>query len=148
MHKLKILLIMNFFIFPTFICLSNENFSEIIKNRMSKFQESKSLMRQINKNLSDGNFIEIQNASKKINLWSNEMYKYFPKGSEASASNKSEASNDIWSDNEGFKIAINNFKQKSAELIQIATSKNLDDTVTAFRNLAGTCKGCHQKYRN
>ena len=115
---------------------------------MSKFQESKSLMRQINKNLSDENFLEIQNASKKINLWSNEMHKYFPKGSEASASNKSEASNDIWSDNEGFKIAINNFKQKSAELIQISSSKNLDETFSAFRDLAGTCKGCHQKYRN
>lgn len=148
MHKLKMILLTIFITLPSFICFSNESFNEIIKSRMEKFQESKSLMRTINKNLSEKNFNEIQLASKKINQWSNQMHNYFPKGSESSASNKSEASNDIWSDPEGFKNAINSFKQKSAQLIQITASKDIDQTVSAFRELAGTCKGCHQKYRN
>lgn len=148
MHKLKILLITIFVVFPSFNCFSNDNFKEIVNSRMAKFQESKSLMRNINKNLSNKNFIEIEKSSKKLNLWSNEMDKFFPRGSEASSLNKSEASNDIWSDPKGFKIAINSFKKKSAQLIKIAASKDLDKTVSAFRELAGTCKGCHQKYRN
>ena len=148
MHKLKILLITIFVVFPSFVCFSNDSFKEIIKSSMAKFQESKSLMRQINKNLSNKNFMEIEKSSKILNLWSNEMDKFFPKVSEASSLNKSEASNDIWSDPKGFKIAINNFKQKSARLIKIAASKDLDKTIAAFRELAGTCKGFHQKYRN
>ena len=76
------------------------------------------------------------------------MHKYFPKGSEASTSNKSEASDNIWSDPEGFKQAIKKFGISSAKLIKISQNKNIDDTVSSFREVAGSCKGCHQKFRN
>jgi len=37
---------------------------------------------------------------------------------------------------------------KMGYFFQKAKEKNFDNTVDSFRSLAGTCKGCHQKFRN
>ena len=31
---------------------------------------------------------------------------------------------------------------------KISQDKDLDKTIQAFRTVAGTCKGCHKKFRN
>ena len=147
MYKCKFVLILFFITFP-FFSYSNESATGIIKERMEKFQESKNLMRTINKNLSDNNFNVILQSAEKLNKWANEMHEFFPKGSEASSSNKSQASDNIWSDPEGFKKAIKTFENASAKLIKISKNKNIDDTVSSFREVAASCKGCHQKFRN
>ena len=147
MYKCKFVLILFFITFP-FFSYSNDSATRIIKERMEKFQESKNLMRTINKSLSDNNFDIISQSAEKLNQWAIEMHKYFPKGSEASTSNKSQASGDIWSDPEGFKKAVKKFEIASAKLIKISKNKNIDDTVSSFREVAASCKGCHQKFRN
>ena len=147
MYKCKFVLILFFIIFP-FFSYSNESATSIIKERMEKFQESKNLMRTINKSLSDNNFDVITQSAEKLNQWANEMHEFFPKGSEASSSNKSQASDDIWSDPEGFKEAIKKFEFSSAKLIKISQNKNIDNTVSSFREVAASCKGCHKQFRN
>ena len=147
MYKCKLILILFLISFP-FFSYSNQGTTNIIKERMDKFQESKNLMRTINKSLSDNNFDVILKSAEKLNKWANEMHEFFPKGSEASSSNKSQASDDIWSDPEGFKKAIKTFEKASAKLIKISKNKNIDDTVSSFREVAASCKGCHQKFRN
>ena len=147
MYKCKFVLILFFITFP-FFSYSNESATGIIKERMEKFQESKNLMRTINKSLSDNNFDVITQSAEKLNKWANEMHEYFPKGSEASTSNKSQASDNIWSDPEGFKKAVKKFEITSAKLIKISQNKNIDETVSSFRELAASCKGCHKQFRN
>ena len=147
MYKCKFVFILFFITFP-FFSYSNESATSIIKERMEKFQESKNLMRTINKSLSDNNFDVITQSAEKLNKWANEMHEYFPKGSEANTSNKSQASDNIWSDPEGFKKAVKKFEITSAKLIKISQNKNIDDTVSSFREVAASCKGCHQQYRN
>ena len=147
MYKCKIFLILFLISFP-FFSYSNERATGIIKERMEKFQESKNLMRTINKSFSDNNFNVITESAEKLNKWANKMHEFFPKGSEASTSNKSQASDNIWSDPEGFKKAIKTFENASAKLIKISKNKNIDDTVSSFREVAASCKGCHQKFRN
>ena len=147
MYKCKFVLILFLISFP-FFSYSQEGSTGIIKERMNKFQESKNLMRTINKNLSDNNFDVILQSAEKLNKWANEMHEFFPKGSEASSSNKSQASDNIWSDPEGFKKTIKTFEIASAKLIKISKNKNIDDTVSSFREVAASCKGCHQKFRN
>ena len=147
MYKCKIFLILFFITFP-FFSYSNEGATSVIKERMEKFQESKNLMRTINKSLSDNNFDVITQSAEKLNKWANEMHEYFPKGSEANTSNKSQASDKIWSDPEGFKKAVKKFEITSAKLIKISQNKNIDDTVSSFREVAASCKGCHQQFRN
>ena len=133
--------------FP-FFSYSNEGATGIVKERMDKFQESKNLMRTINKSLSNNNFDIIRQSAEKLNKWAIEMHKYFPKGSEANSSNKSQASDNIWSDPEGFKKAVKKFEITSAKLIKISQNKNIDDTVSSFREVAASCKGCHKQFRN
>ena len=147
MYKCKFVLILFLISFP-FFSYSNESATSIIKERMEKFQESKNLMRTINKSLSDNNFDVITQSAEKLNKWANEMHEYFPKGSEASTSNKSQASDNIWSDPEGFKKAVKKFEITSAKLIKISQNKNIDDTVSSFREVAASCKGCHKQFRN
>ena len=147
MYKCKFVLILFFITFP-FFSYSNEGATGIIKERMEKFQESKNLMRTIHKSLSDNNFNLITDSAEKLNKWANEMHEFFPKGSEASISNKSQASDNIWSDAEGFKKAIKTFENTSAKLIKISQNQNIKDTVSSFREVAASCKGCHKQYRN
>ena len=147
MYKCKFVLILFLISFP-FFSYSQDGSTGIIKERMNKFQASKNLMRTINKNLSGNNFNVISQSAEKLNKWANKMHEFFPKGSEASTSNKSQASDNIWSDPEGFKKAIKTFENASAKLIKISKNKNIDDTVSSFREVAASCKGCHQKFRN
>ena len=147
MYKCKFVLILFLISFP-FFSYSQGVSTGIIKERMNKFQESKNLMRTINKSLSDNNFDVITQSAEKLNKWANEMHEYFPKGSEANTSNKSQASDNIWSDPEGFKKAVKKFEITSAKLIKISQNKNIDDTVSSFREVAASCKGCHQQFRN
>ena len=147
MYKCKFVLILFLITFP-FFSYSHKGAAGIIKERMDKFQESKNLMRTINKSLRNNNFNVVTKSAEKLNKWANEMEKYFPRGSEASTSNKSEASSNIWSEPEDFKKAIKKFEISSAGLIKISKNKNIDETVSSFREVAASCKGCHQKFRN
>ena len=124
---------------------AHEGAKGIIKERMDKFKMSKNLMKKINKGLQNDNFIIIEKSAQTLLNWSKEMSNYFPEGSDTPPS---EASSDIWLDPEGFKIAIKNFELASLELITQSKNENFDMTVNSFRDLAKTCKGCHQKFRN
>tara|TARA_B100001250_G_scaffold127883_1_gene108849 strand:- start:17 stop:466 length:450 start_codon:yes stop_codon:yes gene_type:complete len=140
---INLILFLNIFSFTQLY--AHEGAKGIIKERMDKFKMSKSLMKKINKGLQNDNFIIIEKSAQTLLDWSKQMSNYFPEGSDTPPS---EASSDIWLDPDGFKIAIKNFELASLELITQSQSENFDMTVNSFRNLAQTCKGCHQKFRN
>ena len=139
----NLILFLNIFSFTQLY--AHEGAKGIIKERMDKFKKSKKLMKKINKGLQNDNFIIIEKSAQTLLNWSKEMSNYFPEGSDTPPS---EASSDIWLDPEGFKIAIKNFELASLELITQSKNENFDMTVSSFRGLAKTCKGCHQKFRN
>jgi len=125
--------------------LSHEGATGVVKERMDKFKMSKKMMKTIHKSIQSEDFETIEKSGSTLYNWSREMKKYFPEGSDVAPS---EASGDIWLDPEGFKKAVNNFELASLKLINNSKEKDLDKTVDSFRSLAGTCKGCHQKFRN
>ena len=125
--------------------LAHEGATGIIKERMDKFKMSKKMMQTIHKSIQNEDFETIEKSATTLHNWSKEMIKYFPEGSDGAPS---EASADIWLDPEGFKKAVNNFELASLKLINNSKEKDFDKTVDSFRSLAGTCKGCHQKFRN
>ena len=125
--------------------LANEGAQGVVKERMDKFKISKKMMQTIHKSIQNEDFETIEKSATTLYNWSKEMIKYFPEGSDGAPS---EASADIWLDPEGFKKAVNNFELASLKLINNSKEKDFDKTVDSFRNLAGTCKGCHQKFRN
>ena len=138
-------LILFFNIFSVTQLYAHEGAKGIIKERMDKFKMSKNLMKKINKGLQNDDFLTIEKSAQTLLKWSKEMPNYFPEGSDTPPS---EASSDIWLDPEGFKKAVKNFELASLELITQSQNKDIDMTVDSFRNLAKTCKGCHQKFRN
>ena len=112
---------------------------------MDKFKMSKKMMKTIHRSIQNEDFETIGKSGNTLLKWSKEMINYFPEGSEVAPS---EASGDIWLDPEGFKKAVNKFELASLKLVDNSKEKNFDKTVVAFRGLARTCKGCHQKFRN
>ena len=125
--------------------LANEDAKGVVKERMDNFKMSKKMMQTIHKSIQNEDFVTIEKSATALHNWSKEMIKYFPEGSDGAPS---EASADIWLDPDGFKKAVNNFELASLKLINNSKEKDFDKTVDSFRSLAGTCKGCHQKFRN
>ena len=125
--------------------LALEGAKGVVKERMDKFKMSKKMMQTIHKSIQNDDFATIEKSATTLYNWSKEMIKYFPEGSDGAPS---EASADIWLEPEGFKKAVNNFELASLKLINKSKEKDFDMTVESFQSLAGTCKGCHQKFRN
>ena len=125
--------------------LANEDAKGVVKERMHNFKMSKKMMQTIHKSIQNEDFVTIEKSATTLHNWSKEMIKYFPEGSDGAPS---EASANIWLDPDGFKKAVNNFELASLKLINNSKEKDFDKTVDSFRSLAGTCKGCHQKFRN
>ncbi|MDC1194445.1 cytochrome c [Pseudomonadota bacterium] len=145
----KLLSFINIFLCLTLISTTNtfahKGATGIVKERMDKFKESKQLMKKINSGLQNENFKVIEESAQMLLLWSKEMHNFFPEGSDVSPS---EASSDIWLNPEDFNKAIKNFELASLKLINQSNTNDRDNTINAFRNLASTCKGCHEKFRN
>ena len=137
-------LLIHSFVFITPL-LAHEGATGVIKERMDKFKMSKKMMQTIHRSIQNEDFETIGKSGITLLKWSKEMINYFPEGSEVAPS---EASGDIWLDPEGFKKAVNKFELASLKLVDNSKEKNFDKTVVAFRGLARTCKGCHQKFRN
>ena len=125
--------------------LANEDAKGVVKERIDNFKMSKKMMQTIHKSIQNEDFVTIEKSATTLHNWSKEMIKYFPEGSDGAPS---EASANIWLDPDGFKKAVNNFELASLKLINNSKEKDFDKTVDSFRSLAGTCKGCHQKFRN
>jgi cytochrome c556 len=121
---------------------------EAIKKRIAMFKSSGANIKKLSKLIRSGDSSE---AIQLVNFhvtWSEDMSMLFPLGSDASTSNGSDASSDIWDNPIGFKNAIKQYNLKSKELrksLRGANSLSINET---FKRFAGSCKGCHKQFRN
>ena len=72
---------------------------------------------------------------------------WFPRGSGVEARAKSEAKANIWTDAAGFTAAASASQVQVSKLNQAAISGNMDAVRAQIRATGGSCKGCHDKYR-
>ena len=130
------------------ISIATVSVEEAIQKRIEMFQASKANIKKLRK------LIRVDDATEAFQLldfhvkWSEEMLQLFPPGSEASTSNSSDASSDIWDNPIGFKNAIKQYNSKSKELrksLKGAVSASINEN---FKSFAGTCKSCHKQFRN
>ena len=128
--------------------ISSVTVEDAIQKRIEMFKLSKANIKKLRK------LIRSNDASEAVQLmdfhvkWSEDMRLLFPLGSEASTSNGSDASSDIWVDPIGFKNAINQYNLKSKELQKSLRSADFESINESFESFAGTCKGCHKQFRN
>ena len=121
---------------------------EVIQKRIAMFKSSGQNIKKLNKLIRAG---DVSKAIRLINFhitWSEDMLLSFPLGSEASTSNGSDASSDIWDNPTGFKNAIKQYNLTSMNLresLRTAGSESINET---FKSFVGTCKSCHKQFRN
>ena len=121
---------------------------EAIQKRIAMFKSSGENIKKLNKLIRAG---DVSRAIQLVNFhvtWSEDMPLLFPLGSEASTSNGSDASSDIWDNPTGFKNVIKQYNLTSKDLrrfLRSADSKSINET---FKSFVGTCKGCHKQFRN
>ena len=121
---------------------------EAIQKRIAMFKSSGENIKKLNKLIRAG---DASNAIQLVDFhvgWSEDMSALFPLGSEASSSNGSDASSDIWDNKTGFKNAIKQYNVASKNLrvsLESADSNSINET---FKNFVGTCKSCHKQFRN
>ena len=121
---------------------------EAIQKRIAMFKSSGENIKKLNKLIRVG---DTAKAIKLVNFhvtWSEDMSLLFPIGSEASTSNGSDASSDIWDNPIGFKNAIKQYNLKSKELRKSLLSADSESINEAFKSFVGTCKSCHKQFRN
>ena len=124
------------------------SFEDAIQKRIATFKSSGENIKKLNKLIRAG---DASNAIQLVDFhvgWSEDMSSLFPLGSEASTSNGSDASSDIWDNQTGFKNAIKQYNLASKNLRESLQSADSDSINEAFKNFVGTCKSCHKQFRN
>jgi cytochrome c556 len=76
--------------------------------------------------------------------WAREIENYFPKNSNQPPS---EAKDEIWLQWDDFVGAIQSFDNAAQALIDDAATQNPRTVIGAFKEVARSCKSCHQQFR-
>ncbi|XDZ66475.1 cytochrome c [Alphaproteobacteria bacterium LSUCC0684] len=116
----------------------------IVKERMDNFKKSQENLKSIRRLIRDGEAEAIVPLADEIRNWAVRIPEYFPEGSGAAPS---EAAAAIWEDVEGFRKAARSHEQAADTLSRLARSGDIAGLDDAFGELAGSCKACHQRFR-
>lgn len=65
-----------------------------------------------------------------------------------SGTEKGQPNGKVWSERAKFDAAAKTMQDEVAKLVVAAKANNLDQLKTAFGTAAGTCKACHDDFRN
>tara|TARA_Y100001970_G_scaffold248780_1_gene318662 strand:- start:491 stop:919 length:429 start_codon:yes stop_codon:yes gene_type:complete len=141
---IKFLIITTFSLFVNYAC-ANDN---IINERIKNFKSAKQSMKVINQSLIKENYLHINDHILFLYNWFKILPSYFPLGSEASMTNNSDASAEIWENFALFKKYSNNSKNISLKMLKSLDKNERKNIQLKFDELARSCSTCHRKFRN
>ncbi len=121
---------------------------EAVQKRIKMFKSSGTNIKKLNQLIRSGDFSSSVALVDFHVKFSEEMRLLFPVGSEASTSNGSDASSDIWRDTSGFEKQIQQYNLSAIELKEAVQSKNINLINKNFEGLIKSCKSCHKQFRN
>ena len=85
--------------------------------------------------------------AERLNLSGGMILEGFTEGSDMVQG--SDAKLEIWDDRPGFEAAVNNYLEKAGLLVDAVTkADNPGAYMDQVKELGGSCKACHKKYRN
>lgn len=123
--------------------------ADTVRTRIAGYKELGASFKAVNDSLrGDPNLPAIRAATAKITASSRAQYSWFPRGTGPSASLKTGAKPEIWTQARQFKAAQDAFAAQAAALQRAAAGSNVDAIKAEARKLGGTCKGCHDSFRN
>ena len=124
------------------------NIEEAVKKRIHMFKSSNTNLKKLSKSIREG---DVSTSVELVDFhikWSEEMLLLFPSGSEASTSNGSDASSDIWRDTKGFKKRARQYNLSSKQLKEALKINDFSQITINFERLVKSCKTCHRHFRN
>ena len=128
--------------------IGSSSIEKTVKKRIEMFKSSSNNLKKLSKLIRSGDNIE---SAELVNFhikWSEEMLLLFPEGSEASTSNGSDASSDIWRDTTGFKKRVDHYNLSSKKLREALNINDISLIQKNFIDLVESCKSCHKHFRN
>lgn len=125
------------------------NAKEAVGIRVSGYRETGAALKTINDQLkSDAPLkVMLRASTRRITQTAHDQYTWFPRGSGATAGEKTKAKPLIWSDAAGFRAAQDSFQQQAAHMSQAVDSGDLSQMKTAAHALGAVCAACHSKFR-
>jgi len=126
-------------------CWSEES---LIQERITFFKKSEKSLIKINKLLITRNYQKIINETKFINDWSKLIPSFFPEGTQATMTNNSDASFDIWVNFDVFVMKAQETEQHSMQIINAVLNNSFDGIKIAIKKTSNNCTSCHRSFRN
>ena len=124
--------------------------TNVIEERQNRFKQTSILIKAAKTSISKNNYSQAIVHIENIDAWLYEMSDYFTDGTQASVSNKSSASLEIWKNFQEFRTLTELSRSSARQLIH-ALGENENDNLKikrAFKNFAKTCSECHRRFRN
>ena len=119
--------------------------ADVIAERKANFKANAAAMKAINAALGGGDFDAAITQATTIADWARVMPDYFPENSD---SGDTKARADIWMDFDGFKSRASANEKAALTLISTAKTGDVSATIGALKQLGGTCKSCHDNFKD
>ena len=124
--------------------------TNVIEERQNRFKQTSMLIKAAKTSISKNNYSQAIVHIANIDTWLDEMTDYFTEGTQASVSNRSNASLGIWTNFQEFR-KLTELSRSGARQLIYALDENKNDNLKikrAFKNFAKTCSECHRRFRN
>lgn len=123
--------------------------AEVIKARQAHYKEMGKAMKGIGDELkkSAPDVAVIQANAATLDRLAPQVPGWFPAGTGPEAGVKTEARAEIWSKPEEFSAAAANFATAARQFNATAQTGDVAAIGAAMKQLGGSCKGCHDKFR-
>jgi cytochrome c556 len=90
--------------------------------------------------------VEFARRAERVAFLTPQLLEGFPDGSDTGATTEAKA--EIWKDMNDFKSKMDDLMKQSKLLAEVAKSGDEAKMKDQFKQTAGTCKACHDKYRS
>jgi cytochrome c556 len=123
--------------------------AEMLKVRHEHYEELGKNFKKIRDEMTAAspNFTALQAAAEVVHKATVDQPQWFPKGTGPEAG-KTRALPAIWSKPDEFLAAQKKFVDRAPKLLAAAKAKDVEAVKSAFKELGGACKNCHDTFRS
>lgn len=126
--------------------LQKEQALALMKERHENYEKIGKAMRAAKKGLDGNDIPSVRSAAGTINELAPQAATWFPAGTGPDVG-KTDAKAEIWQQRADFDSGMKNFAAAAAAFHQAAQGNDVEAMKAAHGKLGGTCKACHDKFR-
>lgn len=126
--------------------LEKEQALALMKQRHEDYEQIGKAMRAAKKGLDTNDVASVRSAAATINELAPKAATWFPAGTGPDVG-KTDAKAEIWQQRADFDAGMKNFAGAAAVFHQAAQGSDVEAMKAAHGKLGGTCKACHDKFR-